>query len=179
MKILVDGPNGGKLLRHSKLSASEIASSFWGRVMVGNPDDCWPWSGGTNNGKRSGTGSYGVVWFNGLKFKTHRLAYAIAFKDPGELLVCHSCDNPICCNPSHLFLGTDLDNSRDCASKGRARREKGEERYNARLKESDVRLIRSKYIPRVYGIDQLASEFRVTRSMIYAIVTRSRWKHID
>jgi hypothetical protein len=72
---------------------------------------CWEWTGYLKKG-------YG--WTGaGL---AHRKAYALAFGAiPAGMLVCHRCDNPRCCNPAHLWLGTNGDNIRDMARKGRAR----------------------------------------------------------
>jgi hypothetical protein len=109
----------------------------------------------------------------------HRVAFEL-FHRPllGRELVCHRCDNPPCCNPHHLFAGTHLDNTHDCISKGRMRKERGVDRYNAKLTEDQVRAIRKSYIPRIVGVDALAREFPVSRSMIYSIVTYKRWKHV-
>lgn len=157
---------------------SELKHDFWKRVKVGKEDDCWPWTG-ANDCQRG----YGVVWNNGRKWKTHRYAYFVTNGGiPFGLLVCHRCDNPPCCNPNHLFLGTCRDNNNDMLQKGRANRERGEARYNARLKEEDVRQIRARYQKRKVGgmgIDRLAEIYGVGRTMIQAIVTRKRWAHVN
>jgi hypothetical protein len=84
------------------------------RIPVGSPDECWEWTG-----VRLPTG-YGNIWLNGSKKRSHRIAYALANGFiPARALVCHSCDNPPCCNPAHLFLGTHKDNVTDCIKKQR------------------------------------------------------------
>jgi len=77
-------------------------------------DECWEWNGTIQN-----TG-YGAKWIKGKQFHTHRLAYAWANGPiPNGMCVCHKCDNKICVNPGHLFLGTQTDNLQDMCRKGR------------------------------------------------------------
>ena len=80
----------------------------------GGPDACWPW---TASKRRKG---YGRIRIGGPAFVASRVAYLIGFDvDPGSLLVLHRCDNPPCCNPAHLFLGTHQENMTDSVTKGR------------------------------------------------------------
>lgn len=82
---------------------------------------CWPWTGQTD---RKGYGRIRVgsmVDGSRKKVFTHRLALSLSGVDvPADLLVCHKCDNPPCCNPSHLFVGTAADNASDMKAKRRA-----------------------------------------------------------
>lgn len=81
-----------------------------------NRDECWPW---TNAKDRHG---YGMFKLGGLvRVGAHRLMYALAYGEPGVGHVCHSCDNPPCVNPEHLFLGSAKINALDKVQKGRAR----------------------------------------------------------
>lgn len=85
------------------------------RVVRGETG-CWEWS------HRISARGYGEISLFGQHFRAHRIAYALhTGSDPGDQLVCHSCDNPKCVNPEHLWLGTPLDNMRDMHIKGRAR----------------------------------------------------------
>ena len=89
---------------------------FKKHFQVGPTDECWEWLGA-----KDGNG-YGFVTSGGKRIFAHRLSFLIAhfFEiDTMQLLVCHTCDNPSCINPAHLFLGTHLDNMRDKESKGR------------------------------------------------------------
>jgi hypothetical protein len=86
------------------------------KVVVNDVTDCWEWQGGKNNI------GYGMMR-DDLKMRTtHRVSYE-EHKGPipAGLCVMHSCDNPICCNPDHLSLGTHKQNTQDMMSKGRAK----------------------------------------------------------
>ena len=88
---------------------------FWDRVLVLGEDDCWEWQHG-----RFDTG-YGAFYLNGQNRGAHRLSYEYSHGDinDSKLFVCHSCDNPPCVNPNHLFLGTSKVNVNDMHNKGR------------------------------------------------------------
>ena len=88
---------------------------FWGRIDQGRPDVCWPWIGAT-----TGSNGYGVLMRRKRSLRAHRLAYVLVHGPitPVNQVVRHSCDNPPCCNPAHLILGTQLDNAADREARG-------------------------------------------------------------
>lgn len=93
-------------------------ASFWMRVDRRGPDECWAWTGAVS--------AYGRGLFCPCKpgWFAPRVAWAIANgQDPEAAEVCHSCDNPNCVNPAHLWLGSHSDNMRDAATKGRLQKE--------------------------------------------------------
>lgn len=95
----------------------EIVARFWAKVN--RTDGCWEWQASRNN---YGYGLFhvGVGAAGRIRSSAHRFAYELAHGPiPKGLNVCHSCDNPPCCNPAHLFLGTQRDNVLDAARKGR------------------------------------------------------------
>lgn len=86
----------------------------------------------------------------------------------------HKCDVPLCVNPAHLFLGTQLDNVRDCVAKGRRWTAHGSLHKKSKLTESKVRFIRrSKITGRA-----AAKKFKVSFSLISAVRSRKVWNHI-
>jgi hypothetical protein len=102
-------------LGHSIRHNSNNAVSFWNNVAISHFDDCWLWKAATN---RKG---YGLISLNGKLRRAHRIAYELTYGPaPKGLLVLHHCDNPSCCNPTHLFVGTAANNTEDMIAKGRA-----------------------------------------------------------
>jgi hypothetical protein len=88
---------------------------FWSYVdKRNNIEECWNWlKCKTSNG-------YGQIWINGKMENSHRIAWILTFGEiPKGLFICHHCDNKLCCNPNHLFLGTPKDNTQDYIKKGK------------------------------------------------------------
>jgi hypothetical protein len=128
------------------------------RVKRKGPDQCWPWIG--NDVAPFG---HGLISVCNSKTSAARAAYALRYGlIPDGLVVCHKCDNPSCCNPRHLFLGTQRENIQDMWRKGRGRlapRRLGTNHHAAKLTEADVRAIRddprsTRAIAKDYGINQ-------------------------
>lgn len=96
--------------------ANAIAEArFWSKVDRRGPDECWPWRGRVN------PDGYGLFDLGKTATTAHRVAWELSNGEPipKDLLGCHTCDNPPCVNPAHLFIGTIADNNRDRTTKGR------------------------------------------------------------
>lgn len=136
---------------------------FWAKVQKSN---CWEWTAATVKG-------YGSFGFDGKTYLAHRISYAIAYEDPLEMCVCHSCDNPLCVNPEHLWLGTPGDNDRDRDQKGRQAR--GISINTNVLTEHQAReILASIKIPQKV----LATKYKVSECSISAIRSGKTWKHL-
>ena len=140
-------------------------------VQSPNPDACWAWTGRVLPGPRG----YGSLKVDGRETLAHRLMWELTNGPiPDGLCVCHRCDNPPCCNPDHLFLGTKKDNTLDALEKGRLFNPKGEQNPNAKLTADRVREIRS-----ASGtIRELATRYGVSPALIGFIRQRRAWRHI-
>jgi hypothetical protein len=131
---------------------------------------CHLWTG------RQTKGGYGVITVDGSEVLAHRFAYERFNKrSPGELHVCHHCDNPPCVNGDHLFLGTHAGNMLDMALKGRANGQRGELHTSAKLTIEDVRAIRGDH----RSNDMLAAIYGVTKVAIRYVRSGRTWKHVE
>ena len=151
-----------------------VLDRFWERVK--KTDGCWLWVGYLNiRGK-------GVVYLNGKSIYASRFSYLIHKGEfPKKLYVCHTCDNPKCVRPDHLFLGTQVDNMLDMKLKGRANKPKGTLNGRAKLDERSVRFIRRNYRKRHprFGLKPLANRYGVCTLTIREVVDRHKWKHVE
>jgi HNH endonuclease len=106
-------PKSGRPLARTDFSEGDL-KRFWSGVRKGLPDDCWEWI------KCRRSCGYGTMRVSGYNVAVHRISFAIHFLSvPAEMCVCHSCDNPLCCNPNHLWLGDNAQNTADKVTKGR------------------------------------------------------------
>lgn len=165
------------LVAHQEQSVVEekVADRFWAKVDKapghGPRGECWVWTAAT---KTKGYGKFGIGSITAL---SHRVCWELCRGPiPEGLFVLHRCDNPPCCNPEHLFLGTLADNNRDRDSKGRTNRPIGESNSQAKLTSRDVLAIRAlcPSVPRKV----LAADFGVSRSVIRDVINKRAWAHI-
>ena len=156
----------------NKIRTRTIFDRLWDKVNIGAKNDCWEYKEYRNED------GYGVMSYVGKSnILAHRVAYM--FKTgtiPEGLRVLHSCDNPPCCNPNHLSVGTQADNVKDMHDKGRANKCKGEQSVKSKLKNEDVL-----YIRRVFNgtnRKELAEMFNINTNNIMWIVQGKTWKHL-
>lgn len=143
---------------------------FWRRVARSAADECWPWTGCTNEK------GYGVVGGpNRTTRKAHRIAWELTTGAPPEDCLLHECDNPACCNPAHLVPGSRAQNNADMRARGREQR--GERHHRARLTAADARAIRERYL--VGGTTQrvLAAEYGVGQQTVSALLRGQTWSN--
>ena len=152
---------------------------FWSKVdRSGGPDACWPWTG------VRGPLGYGRIHSprpNRRNLHAHRIAWTMTRGEiPDGLCVCHSCDNPSCCNPAHLWLGTNAENTADRHRKGRSARggRVGVVNSRARLNEDKVREIRFR-VARGESQKAVAASLGVTDGMVNHVVHRRAWRHVE
>ena len=171
-------------------AGTSFLERFWEKVT--KTDRCWNWNAAHNEHR------YGIFRIAGRNEKAHRVAWSIAFGDPGALCVLHRCDNPPCVRPDHLFLGTQEENIQDMLQKGRGvpgialgeylalardamrkaphRRARGERAGNAKLSASDVASIRATYAAGMITQKQLGEKYGVTQANVSIILKGDSWK---
>lgn len=144
---------------------------FWGKVDRKSDDECWEWTGSKLRG------GYGNLRVNKHTFQVHRYSYQLHYGEiPKGMLVCHTCDNPACVNPGHLFLGSHLDNARDKVAKGRQAKE--ECHSKAKLTRDDVIKIREMYSTGSYSMRKLCSLFGISYSDMNGIINKKYWRNV-
>ena len=93
----------------NQIYSDSVVNRFWKYLKVGKKDECWEWSG-----SRAVRGGYGQLNDRHKLLKVHRISYELhKGKIPEGEMICHKCNNPPCCNPNHLYAGTNTDNTRD------------------------------------------------------------------
>lgn len=157
------------------LSKPGVAERFWSKVKIGHYAHCWEWEGAR---KRKAT--YQSAYFKAASYVTvsaTRSAYALSTGcEPGELWVLHHCDNPACCNPAHLYLGTVKENAADAKARKRFRKVPlpGEQNPRAKLTAEQVEEVRHLFADGLSNV-AIASRFGVHHSTISKIRTRNSW----
>lgn len=148
----------------------ELNTQLWSNVIILGLDECWEWR------KSKDKWGYGLLNNYGVR-KVHRVSFELTHGViPEDMQVLHKCDNPSCCNPTHLFLGTNYDNVQDKVKKNRQTR--GELVHTAKLNPEQVVEIRRLYATEEYTMRALAKKFNIDCSVINGIVHYKYWKSV-
>ena len=150
----------------------ELIERFHEKWELDKESGCWVWTAST-----AGKG-YGQIKIPGQRrnIYAHQLSYIIHYGEiPSGMMVCHTCDNPRCVKPSHLFLGTAKDNLQDMKLKGRHLN--GAKNAKSKLTDEQVRAI---HMLSREGLSQgkLGKTFGVSQGQIFRILKGYRWNHI-
>src|ERR1017187_575805 len=168
-----------------ELSASDL-KRFWakvnkdGRIPAHIPElgKCWLWTSGKD------THGYGQFKIENKQQRSHRISWVLLrgmFSDDGSYhgtCVCHSCDNPACVNPNHLFLGTHADNHSDKDKKRRGNHPFCENHPRSKLTNEQVFELRLRYAAGGTSYRKLGAEFGLTHGAIGLMMSGVNWKHI-
>lgn len=151
---------------------NDLVTRFNAKVQKGEPDACWPWIGAPRNG-------YGAIKHSGKVLGTHVVAFVIANGPaPEGQLVMHSCDNRICCNPSHLSAGTFGDNVREMFDRRSVNVGRGEGCPHATLTEELVRLIHALRIVRRIGARRIHRIIGINEHTAKNVIEGASWRHV-
>lgn len=144
---------------------------FWRWINKAGANGCWLWMRSLSKAR------YGVLTINGKLNLAHRIAWELANGPiPNQAHVLHHCDIRHCVNPDHLFLGDQRSNIADAKMKGRMQR--GEDRFNAKLQNADIPIIRSRLATGVPAA-RIARDYGVHVNTIKDVKHRRTWTHID
>ena len=148
-----------------------IMKRFYDKIDIKSETECWNWRACKLNG-------YGQFKVSGKTTSAHRYMYELVKgRIPKGIHVLHTCDNPSCVNPNHLFLGTHKENMEDKVRKGRMVDISGEKCGTSKLKETDILIIRELSEKGYSGV-MLSTLFLVTPGAINQILNRRTWRHI-
>lgn len=167
-----------RMLLERMANSADALERFWSKVDKLGPEDCWPWVACVDEG------GYGIFHLTfavpkQLTYNAHRVSYFLAHHNlPNNLCVCHKCDNRKCVNPSHLFLGTYVDNNLDRDIKMRGRCERGQTHGMAKLCEAQVQEIRIMRTNSSARLIDIAKAFGVSKQCVESIVYRVNWRHL-
>ena len=138
--------------------------AFWEKVDRKSIEECWLWKGSVT------TNGYGQITYRCKTYRAHRFMYEMIHGDIGsvEIHVCHKCDNKLCVNLSHLFLGTYQDNMTDKVIK---------KRQSSTLSEDNIKELVETYNTGMTTQKRLAKRYGITQSQVSRILSGIHWKH--
>lgn len=150
---------------------SKYLDSFYSKINIGSDDECWEWAAYTDN---DGYGRFSYYHQGKEVCKgAHRISYELRKGPiPKGMCICHKCNNPSCCNPDHLYAGTQKDNWKDMVDSGTATLVKDPSKNpKAKLSWEDVEQIRNSNDTQV----NLGKKYGVSQANISAILLNKSW----
>lgn len=160
-----------------KRELKTIEERFWPKVEKTN--SCWLWAGSSVKSNLQEHFRYGNFRVGKMTKYAHRVSWELHNGSiPEGMCILHKCDNPLCVNPKHLFLGTHADNMKDMSTKGRGgvQDQVGEKNHYAKLTWETVREIRRRYATGEEFQKDIAKDYNIERSLISMIVNYKVWK---
>jgi hypothetical protein len=170
-KLGIKANNSGRL--------ANTPETLWSKVDKKNDEECWEWKGFKNHD------GYGRTWINNKGYYAHRVIYSLAYPNTINLnaptsqnetgFLLHTCDNPSCCNPKHLWIGTHKDNMEDKAKKGRCpdfSGDKGPRCKLSMLQAREARLLRKNGM----SARELAIKFEISLASIKTLLRGDSYK---
>jgi len=143
----------------------------WKKIDIKDKDDCWDWNGAKDKDE------YGRMSINCILKYSHRIVYEETHGSiPSGLYILHKCNNPSCCNPNHLYIGTQYTNAKQMVFEHRQAR--WNRNGQAKLNKDGVLKIRFLYSTGEYSCGDLGKIFGISRQQIYRIIKNKNWKHL-
>lgn len=157
------------------MSTEKNIQRFKSKLIV-KPSGCWEYSGAKD------ADGYGMFWFDGKTKGAHQFSarYLAGYQINSGDQVCHTCDNPACCNPAHLFIGSTQDNTADRQRKNRTAR--GSQVGTSVYDEETIKNIKNAYKTRPHYrgiIKDLSEEFNVSYNVVWYACKRNSWSHVS
>jgi hypothetical protein len=148
--------------------------AFWARVK--KSDGCWEWTGLTYKSPKNST-PYGVLGWCGKTNRSHRVAYELTKGPiPEGMMVLHTCDNTLCCNPEHLYAGTQADNMRDVRERGRRKGiGLGANNGRAKVTQAQAEAIRVVYAAGGVSQQQIGKLYEISQFAVSSIIRNKRY----
>lgn len=162
------------MVHYTKEQREEL---FWNSIDIKGENECWNWN------KKSKQDGYGRTCYKGFNNNKAMMAHRISFQlyhkrlIQENMIICHSCDNRLCCNPAHLREGTHKDNSDDKFERGRFLFMKGEINGRAKITNEIAEIIRHRYKTERITQTQLAQEYKINQMSISKVVRGVSYKN--
>lgn len=154
------------------VATESLRYRFAAKVDYRNEDECWNWIGAQRNG-------YGAIKHNGQVLGTHVVAYVIEHEQvPEGMIVLHTCDNRLCCNPKHLEAGTFGENVRQMFDRRSVNRTFGEKSPGAILDSNIVNLARSLSMVKGWGVVRIGRVLKFNENTLKGALYSQTWKHL-